>query len=161
MSWTSGHFTLKLKEPYGLVLPSLGKLSSNVPFMMPERLATTDAFTQITEPIGSGPFKFVKDEWVPGSKVVYVRNPDYRPREEPPSFASGGKVVKVDRVEWLYIPDPATAQAALVAGEVDYYERPPTDLLSLMENNADIEIAIIDPLGTQGVFASKPSAPAV
>ena len=145
-------FTLKLKEPYGLVLQSLGKLSSNVPFMMPERLANTDAFTQITESVGSGPFKFVKDEWIPGSKVVYVRNPDYRPREEPPSFAAGGKNVKLDRVEWLYIPDPATAQAALVAGEVDYYERPPTDLLPLMENNADIKIAIIDPLGTQGVL---------
>jgi peptide/nickel transport system substrate-binding protein len=145
-------FTLKLKEPYGLVLQSLGKLSSNVPFMMPERLANTDAFTQITEQIGSGPFKFVKGEWVPGSKVVYVRNPDYRPREEPPSFAAGGKTVKVDRVEWLYIPDPATAQAALIAGEVDYYERPPTDLLPLMQNNADLKIAIIDPLGTQGVM---------
>ena len=79
--------------------------------MMPERLATTDAFTQVTEPVGSGPFVFAKDEWVPGSKVVYVRNPDYVPRPEPPSFAAGGKRVHVDRVEWLYIPDPATAQA--------------------------------------------------
>jgi peptide/nickel transport system substrate-binding protein len=143
-------FTLTLKEPYGLVLHSLGKISSNVPFMMPERLAKTDAFTQITENIGSGPFKFVKEEWVPGSKVVYVRNPDYIPRSEPPSFAAGGKRVKVDRVEWLYIPDPATAQAALSAGEVDYYERPPVDLLPLMEKNPDITVAVIDPLGTQG-----------
>ena len=112
-------FTLTLTEPYGLVLESLGKLSSNVPFMMPERLATTDAFTQISESIGSGPFVFVKDEWIPGSKVVYVRNPAYVPRPEPPSFAAGGKRVHVDRVEWLYIPNPATAQAALAAGEVD------------------------------------------
>ncbi|WP_089722070.1 ABC transporter substrate-binding protein [Candidatus Entotheonella palauensis] len=146
-------FTLTLKEPYGLVLESLGKLSSNVPFMMPERLAgSVDAFTQITEHIGSGPFKFVKDEWVPGSKVVYERNADYVPRDEPPSFASGGKQVHVDRVEWIYIPDPATAQAALMAGEVDYYERPPTDLLPLMERNPAIKIAIIDPLGTQGML---------
>jgi peptide/nickel transport system substrate-binding protein len=143
-------FTLTLKEPYGLVLHSLGKLSSNVPFMMPERLAQTDAFTQITENIGSGPFTFVKEEWVPGSKVVYARNPDYVPRAEPPSFASGGKRALVERVEWLYIPDPATAQAALAAGEVDYYETPPIDLLPLMEKNADITIAVVDPLGTQG-----------
>ncbi|GIX48622.1 MAG: ABC transporter substrate-binding protein [Candidatus Tectimicrobiota bacterium] len=143
-------FVLRLKEPYGLVLHSLGKISSNVPFMMPERLAQTDAFTQITEPIGSGPFIFKKDEWVPGHKVVYVRNPAYVPRPEPPSFAAGGKRVYVDRVEWLYIPDPATAQAALTAGEVDYYERPPVDLLPLMEKHPDIEVAIIDPLGTQG-----------
>src|SRR5215510_678451 len=85
----------KLMEPYGLVLQSLGKLSSNVPFMMPERVAQTDAFTQIKENIGSGPFKFVQDEWVPGSKVVYVRNPDYVPRAEPPSYAAGGKKVLV------------------------------------------------------------------
>ena len=143
-------FTLTLKEPYGLVLQSLGKLSSNVPFMMPERFAQTDAFTQIPENIGSGPFKFVKEEWVPGSKVVYVRNPDYVPRAEPPSFASGGKRVLVDRVEWLYIPDAATAQAALAAGEVDYYETPPIDLLPLMEKSPDITIAVVDPLGTQG-----------
>jgi peptide/nickel transport system substrate-binding protein len=143
-------FTLTLKEPYGLVLQSLGKLSSNVPFMMPERVAQTDAFTQIKENIGSGPFKFVQDEWVPGSKVVYVRNPDYVPRAEPPSYAAGGKKVLVERVEWRYIPDPATAQAALAAGEVDYYETPPVDLLPLMEKNADITVAIIDPLGTQG-----------
>ena len=118
--------------------------------MMPERLATTDAFTQVTEPIGSGPFVFVKDEWIPGSKVVYVRNPDYVPRPEPPSFAAGGKRVHVDRVEWLYIPDPATAQAALAAGEVDYYERPPVDLLPLMERDPGLIVAVIDPLGTQG-----------
>ena len=143
-------FTLALREPYGLVLESLGKLSSNVPFMMPERLAATDAFTQIAETIGSGPFIFLKDEWVPGSKVVYARNPHYVPRAEPPSFAAGGKRVHVERVEWLYIPDPATAQAALAAREVDYYERPPVDLLPLMERDPGLTVAVIDPLGTQG-----------
>ena len=71
---------------------------------MPERIAKTDAFKNIDEPIGSGPFKFVKAEWVPGNKVVYVKNTDYVPRKEAPSWASGGKVVKVDRVEWIYIP---------------------------------------------------------
>ena len=91
------------------MLNALGKLSSNVPFMMPERLAKTDPFQQIPEAIGSGPFKFVKEEWVPGNKAVFVKNADYVPRKEPPSFASGGKVAKVDRVEWLYIPDTATA----------------------------------------------------
>ena len=143
-------FTLTLREPYGLVLESLGKLSSNVPFMMPERLALTDAFTQVTESIGSGPFIFVRDEWMPGSRVVYVRNPDYVPRPEPPSFAAGGKRVHVDRVEWQYIPDPATAQAALAAREVDYYERPPVDLLPLMERDPGLVVSVIDPLGTQG-----------
>jgi peptide/nickel transport system substrate-binding protein len=143
-------FTLTLKEPYGLVLHSLAKISSNVPFMMPERVAKTDPFTQIKEKIGSGPFIFVEKEWVPGSKVVYVRNPDYIPRPEPASLAAGGKRVYVDRVEWIYIPDQATAQAALAAGEVDYFESPQTDLLPLLESNPDITVAIADPLGSQG-----------
>ena len=100
-------FTLKLKRPFPLVLEALAKPSSNVPFIMPERIAKTDPSTNITDPTGSGPFKFVKAEWVPGNKVVYVKNTDYVPRKEPPSWAAGGKVVKVDRVEWIYIPTRA------------------------------------------------------
>jgi peptide/nickel transport system substrate-binding protein len=145
-------FTITLKEPFALVLDSLGKLSSNVPFMMPERIANTDAFQQITDPIGSGPFKFVKDEWVPGNKAVYIKNTDYVPRKEAPSFAAGGKVVKFDRVEWLYVPDASTATAALMAGEVDFYEQPPVDLLPVLEKNKDIVVANIDPQGSQGVL---------
>lgn len=143
-------FTLTLKEPYGLVIDSLAKISSNVPFMMPERVAQTDAFTQISENVGSGPFKFVKEEWVPGNKVVYVRNPDYIPRPEPASLAAGGKVAKVDRIEWIYIPDQATAQAALAAGEVDYFEAPQLDLFPLLSGNPDLTVVIADPLGSQG-----------
>ncbi len=120
-------FAITLKAPFPLILDALGKLSSNVPFMMPERLAKTDAYQQIPEAIGSGPFKFAKEEWVPGNKAVFAKNPDYAPREEAPSFASGGKVPKVDRVEWLYIPDTTTAAAALNAGEADWYEQPPAD----------------------------------
>jgi peptide/nickel transport system substrate-binding protein len=145
-------FTITLKAPFPLLLEAIGKLSSNVPFMMPERLAKTDAFQQIPEAIGSGPFKFVKSEWVPGSKAVFVKNADYVPRKEPPSFAAGGKVVKVDRVEWLYIPDTATATAALNAGEADWYEQPPTDILPVLAANKDIVVATVDPLGNQGIL---------
>ena len=145
-------FTMTLKEPFSLVLDSLAKLSSNVPFIMPERIANTDAFQQITDATGSGPFKFVKEEWVPGNKAVYVKNLDYVPRKEPPSYAAGGKIAKVDRVEWLYVPDASTASAALAAGEVDYYEQPPVDLLPVLEKNKDIVVANIDPKGSQGVL---------
>ncbi len=143
-------FTLTLKEPYGFVLDSLGKISSNTPFMMKKEHAETDAFTQVSEIVGSGPFKFSQDEWVPGSKVVYLKNEDYVPRDEPASGAAGGKVVKVDRVEWIYIPDPATAMNALINGEVDYWETPAVDMVPLLRNNPAVEVAVIDPLGTQG-----------
>jgi len=145
-------FTLKLKRPFPLALEALAKPSSNVPFIMPERIARTDASTNITEPIGSGPFKFVKEEWVPGSKVVYVKNTDYVPRKEPPSWAAGGKVVKVDRVEWIYIPDSATAAAALNAGEVDWWEQLPPDLIPVLARNKDIKVENIDPLGSMGLI---------
>jgi peptide/nickel transport system substrate-binding protein len=145
-------FAINLKTPFPLLINALGKLSSNVPFMMPERLAETDPFKQIPEAVGSGPFKFVKAEWVPGNKAVFVKNTEYVPRKEPPSFASGGKVAKVDRVEWLYIPDSATASAALNAGEVDWYEQPPTDLLPVFAGNPDVVVATVDPLGNQGIL---------
>jgi peptide/nickel transport system substrate-binding protein len=145
-------FTISLKSPFPLILDALGKLSSNVPFMMPERLAKTDAYQQIPEAIGSGPFKFVKEEWVPGNKAVFVKNTDYVPREEAPSFAAGGKVAKVDRVEWLYIPDTTTAAAALNAGEADWYEQPPADLVPVFAANKDIVVATVDPLGNHGIL---------
>lgn len=100
---------LTLSEPYGLVLQSLGKISSNVPFIMPRRLAETDPNKQVEEIIGSGPFRFVADEWQPGNQVVYEKFAGYVPRDEPASYAAGGKVARVDRVEWRYIPDAATA----------------------------------------------------
>jgi peptide/nickel transport system substrate-binding protein len=143
---------ITLKSPFPMLLDAIGKLSSNVPFMMPERLARTDAYQQIPEAIGSGPYKFVKEEWVPGSKAVFVRNLDYVPRKEPPSFAAGGKVVKVDRVEWLYIPDTATAAAALNAGEADWYEQPPADIIPVFAANRDVIVTTVDPLGNMGVL---------
>ena len=152
-------FTIKLKAPFPLLLDGLGKLSSNVPFMMPERLAKTDAFQQIPEAIGSGPFKFVKEEWVPGSKAVFAKNADYVPRKEPPSLAAGGKVVKIDRVEWLYIPDTATAAAALNAGEADWYEQPSADILPVFAANKDVAVATVDPLGNMGVLRFNHTLP--
>jgi peptide/nickel transport system substrate-binding protein len=154
-SWTAVNdktFRLKLKKPFSLTLDALAKPSSNVPFIMPERIAKTDAFQQITEAIGSGPFKFVKEEWVPGNKVVYVKNTDYVPRKEAPSWASGGKVVKVDRAEWIYIPDSATAAAALNAGEVDWWEQLPPDLIPVLRRNKDVKVENIDPLGSIGII---------
>ena len=109
-------FRLKLKEPYGLVLESLGKPSSNVPFIMPKRVADTPADKQIDDSTGSGPFIFKKDEWKPGEKIVYVKNAKYKPRAEPASGTTGGKLPKVDRVEWVIIKDPQTQANALIAG---------------------------------------------
>ncbi|HWP46979.1 MAG TPA: ABC transporter substrate-binding protein [Candidatus Limnocylindrales bacterium] len=145
-------FRLVLKEPFNLVLEALAKPSGSVPFIMPARIAATPADEQIKETIGSGPFKFVKEEWEPGHRVVYIRNPEYIPRAEPAHSGTGGKRVYVDRVEWIYIPDPATASAALEAGEVDFWENPPIDFVVRLKQNPQITVSIVDPLGTQGVL---------
>lgn len=143
-------FEMKLSVPYGLVLESIGKISSNVPFIMPKRVAETDAFEQIKDYTGSGPFKFEAAEWRPGAKVVYTKFADYVPRSEPPSAAAGGKVANVDRVEWFYFPDQQTALNALMAGEVDYFEQPANDLAPILEANPDITVEVNDPLGNIG-----------
>ena len=138
-----------LKEPYGLVLETLGKSSSNVAFMMPKRIADGDPNTQITDATGSGPFIFKKDEWKPGEKAVYVKNPKYKPRAEPASGLSGGKVVKVDRVEWITIADQQTQVNALLNGEIDLIEIVPPDLLPLMQKDKNIKISVVNQAGRQ------------
>ena len=142
-------FALKLKEPYGLVLESIGKPSSYTPFMMPKRLAETPAGQQIKEQIGSGPFKFVQAEFQPGVKAVYEKNTDYVPRKEPPSWTAGGKVVKVDRVEWITMPDAQTAVNALQSGDIDFMENLPFDLLPVLEANKDIKVDVLNKFGFQ------------
>jgi peptide/nickel transport system substrate-binding protein len=141
--------TLKLKEPYGLVLESIGKPSSYTPFMMPKRLAETPPGQQIKEQIGSGPFKFVQAEFQPGVKAVYEKNTDYVPRKEPASWTSGGKVVKVDRVEWITMADAQTAVNALQSGDIDFMENLPFDLLPVLEANKDLKIEVLNKFGFQ------------
>ena len=147
-------FKMKMKEPYGLVLQSLGKPSSNVPFMMPKKTAETDPNTQIKveDVIGSGPFIFVANEWKPGEKIVYIKNPKYKPRAEPASGLAGGKVAKVDRVEWIWIPDVQTQVAAIQNGEIDMIESPGHDLLPLLTKDKNIKLFNGNPLGNQFVF---------
>jgi peptide/nickel transport system substrate-binding protein len=140
-------FLLRFKEPFRLVAETLAR--GPACFVMRTKEAETDPYTQITTAIGSGPFIFLQEEWRPGAHVAYRRNPNYRPRAEPASGAAGGKVAKVERVEWTIIPDPATATAALLTGEVDYLTNPIVDNLPLLRGDSNIAITVLDPLGWQ------------
>ena len=141
-------FQIVLKQPYGMMLKTLAKPSSVPLFIMPKRVAETPVTQQLSDTTGSGPFIFKKDEWKPGEKVVYLRNPDYKPRAEPPSGLAGGKVAKIDRVEWVSIPDTQTAINALQQGEIDMIEQPSHDLLPVIEKDKNVEIIIPDQLGS-------------
>jgi peptide/nickel transport system substrate-binding protein len=134
-------FVLQLARPFGGVIDALGKPSVHVPFMMPARLAATPPTQPVTEIVGSGPFLFVKEEWVPGERTVFRRNPRYRPRDEPADGLAGGKVVHVERAEFINIADPATRAAALQNGEVDYLEYAPLDFLPILGRDRNLQLA--------------------
>ena len=138
---------IRLKRPFAPLLDALAKPASVVPFIMPQRLAMTDANTQVTEMIGSGPFQFLKDEFVVGSHVAYAKFDGYVPRPEPANFMSGGKRVFFDRVEWNVIPDSATAAAALQSGETDWLEFLLPDLIPSFAHNPKVKVAQVDKLG--------------
>ncbi len=143
---------LTLKEPFGLVLTALSTASTPNCYMMPKKDAETDPFQQITGRIGSGPFTFNQKLTRPGSRYVFDKWDKYVPRKEPPSGLAGGKVVHLDQVIWENIADEQTALAALGAGEIDFYELPPLDLLPQLRANPDIKLQIMNPTGNDGVM---------
>ncbi len=143
----------RLSKPFPMLPDALGKAASHMPCIMPERLANTSPNTPVREVIGSGPFTFNVAERVPGSRNVYERFAGYVPRQGgAPSFTAGPKVVKLDRVEWITMPDAGTAASALVAGEVDWFERPPGDLLPLMQRGGNITVEISDATGQVSIM---------
>ncbi|MBL8671407.1 MAG: ABC transporter substrate-binding protein [Alphaproteobacteria bacterium] len=143
-------FSIALKEPYGLVLDVLAKTNSPLCFMMRKKEAETDPMQKIDQVVGSGPFILNLAETKPGTQYVYDRNPSYVPRSEPVSGISGGKVVKLDRVVIVNMPDAQTAVAALQAGEIDFYEVPPADFLGQLQSDPNIKIEVLNALGNVG-----------
>ena len=142
----------RLNKAFPLLPNALGKTGTPMPCIMPERLAMTDPNRQVTEMVGSGPYRFKASERVAGSRVVYENNTAYVPRRDGPStFTAGPKVAHFDRVEWHVIPDSATAVNALVNGEVDWVQNPATDLLEVIGRNPKLEIKP-DVIGGIGVM---------
>ena len=139
---------IRLKTPFPLLSYALGQVYCAI---MPERLVQTDAFTQVTEAVGSGPFKYVAAERVPGQRVIYQKNPDYVPRDGgKPSFNAGPKIVHFERVVWNFVQDPSTAAEALQSGEVDWWENPPIDLVPQLKKNANLVVTVNDSTGEIG-----------
>jgi peptide/nickel transport system substrate-binding protein len=138
----------RLKRPFALLPDALASTPYFMPAMMPERLARTDPFTQITEMVGSGPYRYKADERVSGARVVYERFEGYKPREGGvPEWTAGPKVAYFDRVEWTVIPDAATAASALISGEADRLEYANLDLLGLLRTARNVRVEIADPTG--------------
>ena len=139
---------IRLKSAFPLLPDALGHYSPSMCAVMPARLAETDATKPINEIVGSGPFKFKADERVPGSRVVYVKNTDYIPRNEPAERTSGGKVVHIDRVEWMIMPDTSTVASALSNGEIDWWGTPVADLMPLLKKAKGVAFTTLIPTGS-------------
>ncbi|HUD57957.1 MAG TPA: ABC transporter substrate-binding protein [Acetobacteraceae bacterium] len=141
----------RLKKPFHILPYALGKISTPMCAMMPERLANTDAFKAVSEMVGSGPFRFKADEWVSGSLAVYTKFDRYQPRQEiSTGWTAGGKFVHFDRVEWHVSPDDGTSASAMQTGEMDWWELPTSDLLPMLRHTGKIRAEIKDRNGTLG-----------
>ncbi len=142
----------RLKTAFPPLLTALAKTQPSPAMIMPERIAATDPFKQITEVVGSGPFRFVPDEYVPGSRISFAKHAGYIPRDDAPSSVAGAKRVLVDRVEWRIIPEPGTAANALRTGEVDWVEMPIPDLLPVLRRDRNVVVGRLDPYGLYPVL---------
>jgi len=145
-------FRLRLNRPFGLVLEALPKPGAMVPMVMPKRLAETPSTRPVTEPMGSGPYRFVAGEYRAGERIVLARNTAYVPRGETSVWASGAKRATFERVELIAMPDVATQVSALSTGEVDYLERVPADVLPALERNRAVHVQVVSPYGFQGLL---------
>lgn len=144
-------FVWRLTRPYRLLLHALSKTGGPVAAVMPARIAETAPTTSIDEIVGSGPFVFDRNAWIPGAKVVYRRNPAYLPRAEAPSGTAGGKRAKVGTVEWINIRDAQSSVLALANGEIDFVENPAPEFLPLLRE-AGAVVERTDELGFQGML---------
>jgi peptide/nickel transport system substrate-binding protein len=139
---------IRLKTPFPLLPDALGKTPPSICPIMPERLATTDPYKQVSEMVGSGPYKYIASERVPGSLVVYERNTKYVPRPNgTPSGTAGPKIAYIDRIEWHIIPDPSTVAGALQTGEIDWWLTPNADQLPLLKKQHSLKVENIVPTG--------------
>ena len=138
----------RLKRPFPLLPSALAKTPGYNPVIMPERLAKTDPFTQVTEMVGSGPYRFVANERVPGAKAIYAKFDGYKPREGGKTdWTAGPKIVNFDRVEWTTIPDPTTAAQALMNGEHDWWDYASVDLMPLLQKARGVKVVVQEPSG--------------
>ena len=133
----------QLRKPFPQLPAALAGSTTAMPCIMPERLANTDPFRQVTEMVGSGPYRFLPAEFNAGVHSAYERFAGYVPRDEgTPSYTAGPKLAHFDRVEWLSLGDAATSVAALLQGEVDWLNSPSADLVPLLARNAGVTVEI-------------------
>ena len=143
----------RMRERYRLLPDVLGKIAPSMAAIMPERLAQEPANRPVSEVVGSGPFRWVASERVPGARAVYERFAGYVPRPTgTPGLTCGPKIVHLDRVEWLTLPDAATAAGALRAGEIEWWEVPAPDVVPMLRRDRRVVVTTYDKTGVVPVL---------
>ena len=150
--------TMVFHHPFGPLLEALGS-PLLAPFVMREQDAKTSAFEQVKTTVGSGPFMFVTEAYRAGDRALYRRFPGYVPRDEPADGYAGGRVARVDEVEWRYLPDPATATQALQTGEMDFLEAIPADLVPLVKGRSGLKVEVLNTAGSIGTIRPNAAHP--
>ena len=150
---------IRLSRPFPRLLSALAYVGPIPAFIMPERLAKTDPYKPVTEMVGSGPYRFLADEFVSGAHAAYARFDGYRPRDEAPVLNAGGKRACFERIEWKVIPDSSTAASALQSGEVDWWEFADADLVPMLARDRAIRVQSYDPLGFMGFLRFNSHVP--
>src|SRR6202047_3384765 len=130
----------RLKRPFTHLPEARPGPGANVPAIMPERIASESPFKPVTEIVGSGPYRFLPEEHVSGARAAYERFDLYQPRSTGPvGFTAGPKVAHFDRVEWLTL-ETFSAMAALRAGEIDWWELVPSDLVDHLARDRNLTV---------------------
>lgn len=153
----------RLKAPYPGLLHALAAAPARFPAVMRAKdILDTNGnliLSQVSNAVGSGPFRWKPDEQVAGSLAVWERNPGYVPRAEPPDGLAGARIAKVDRIEWHIISDPATAAAALTNGEVDMLERPVLDQVELLARQPGVSVVKLTDIQSQNMLRANATIP--
>lgn len=121
---------IKTKAPYAPILANLA-----VPFsaIVPKHLVEADEENFVLNPVGTGAYKF--EEWKQGDYVKLSANEDYW---------RGAPVTK--NLQMKVVPEAAQRTIAIETGEADFAYDIPSNDVSKVEGNDNLQIFVADPL---------------
>jgi len=125
---------IKLKQPSAPFFPNLTNITTA---MMSPAAIEKYGDELFQNPVGTGMFKLEKEEWKPGTQVVFTRNEDY-----------WGTPAKLEKLIFIPIPNEASRTMALKSGDVDIIENLPAFEVPSMEEDPNFKLLIVPQLKT-------------